>query len=93
MDQESNSMYSPADISNLIKARSELGLCATLQPKIIETYYDREADSLLIIAADRPDKSAVLGPGGWVSSLIRKNLGVKAVGVRSKLDLEVKNSM
>jgi len=84
-------MYSPADISNLIyKVRSELGLCATLKPKIVETYYDREANSLFIIAADRPDKSAVLGPGGWVLSLIRKKLGVTAVGVRSKLDLEAK---
>jgi len=84
-------MYPPSDISNLIyNARSELGLCTTLQPKIVETYYDREADSLVIIAADRPDKSAVLSPGGWVLSLIRKNLGVAAVGVRSKLDLEVK---
>lgn len=84
-------MYSVADISNLIsKARSELGLCTALQPKIVETCYDRETDSLFIITADRPDKSAVLGPGGWVLSLIRKNLGVTAVGVRSKLDLEVK---
>lgn len=65
MDQEFNTMYSPTDISNLIhKARSERGLCATLQPKIVRTYYNHETDSLFIVAADRPDKSAVLGPGG-----------------------------
>lgn len=84
-------MYSPANISNLIyNARSELGLCLRLKPKIVETCYDRETDSLFIITADRSDKATVLGPRGWVLNLTQKHLRVSTIGVRSKLDLEVK---
>jgi predicted PP-loop superfamily ATPase len=84
-------MYSASDISSLVQRfRSELGLSLSVTPKIADVCYDESMGTLTIIAEDRPDKSAILGPGGWVLKKLRKELNLNWVGVKSKTDLEVK---
>ena len=43
---------------------------------IEEIYYDN--NELWIITEDRPDKSAIIGKGGWVVGKLGKNLICKA---------------
>jgi len=84
-------VYTPREISNLIrKYRAELGFSLVVTPEIVETHYDEANNALIVIAADRPDKSAILGPGGRVLKKMREELGLSWVGVRSKVDLEMK---
>jgi len=74
----------------VLKARRELGLKTRVRPRIKALYYDEEADFLLVVVPDRPDKSAVLGPGGRVLKAVRSELGISGMAVRSYTDLMVK---
>ena len=56
-------------------------------------------DELWIITEDRPDKSAIIGKGGWVVGKLREKLGLESIHVESygdflnkkyKLDLSSK---
>ena len=42
-----------------------------------------ENDELWIITEDRPDKSAIIGKGGWVVGKLREKLGLKSIHVES----------
>ena len=46
--------------------------------------------NLLIITPDRPDKSAVIGKGGWVVGKLRERLGVENIHVDAYTDIMVK---
>lgn len=84
-------MYSPKRVSEAVaKVRRELGLSSSYKPKVASTHFDPETGTLLIFMADRPDKSAVLGHGGWLSSRLKTELGVEHLGVRAKTDVDLK---
>ena len=40
-------------------------------------------DELWIITEDRPDKSAIIGKGGWVVGKLREKLGLESIHVES----------
>ena len=48
---------------------------------IEEIYFSN--DELWIITEDRPDKSAIIGKGGWVVGKLREKLGLKSIHVES----------
>ena len=50
-----------------------------------------EDNELWIITEDRPDKSAVIGKGGWVVGKLREKLGVDSIHVESYGDFLNKN--
>jgi len=77
-------------VKTVVEARRELGFQIRVKPEIVDAYYDAEKSHILIIVADRPDKSAVIGPGGWVLKLVRDKIGVKSIAVRSVTDLVIK---
>lgn len=71
------------EISNL-DLNNELGFCLN---KVI---YDDETGNLTIIAPDRPEKSAVIGKGGWVVGRLREVLGVNSIHVDAYSDMVVR---
>ena len=50
---------------------------------IEEIYYDEDTNELWIITEDRPDKSAIIGKGGWVVGKLREKLGLESIHVES----------
>lgn len=72
-----------AEISNL-DLTPELGF--TLERVI----YDGETNDLTIIAPDRPEKSAVIGKGGWVVGKLREALKVNSIHVDAYSDMMVR---
>lgn len=66
---------------------------------IEEIYFNENTNELWIITEDRPDKSAIIGKGGWVVGKLREKLGLESIHVESygdflnkkyKLDLSKK---
>ena len=72
-----------AEISNL-DLTTELGF--TIECVI----YDGETNDLTIIAPDRPEKSAVIGKGGWVVGKLREALQVNNIHVDAYSDMMVR---
>ena len=50
---------------------------------IEELYYSEKTKELWIITEDRPDKSAIIGKGGWVVGKLREKLGLESIHVES----------
>lgn len=57
---------------------------------IKEIIYIPAEEKLIIITPDRPDKSAVIGKGGWVVGRLKESLGVKNIHVAAYVDIMVK---
>ncbi len=43
---------------------------------IEELYFNEDTNELWIITEDRPDKSAIIGKGGWVVGKLREKLNL-----------------
>lgn len=50
---------------------------------IEELYFSEDTNELWIITEDRPDKSAIIGKGGWVVGKLKEKLGLKSIHVES----------
>jgi hypothetical protein len=50
---------------------------------IEEIYFSENTNELWIITEDRPDKSAIIGKGGWVVGKLREKLGLESIHVES----------
>lgn len=50
---------------------------------IEELYFNETTNELWIITEDRPDKSAIIGKGGWVVGKLREKLGLESIHVES----------
>ena len=50
---------------------------------IEELYYSEKTNELWIITEDRPDKSAIIGKGGWVVGKLREKLNLESIHVES----------
>ncbi|MBR6992754.1 MAG: 7-cyano-7-deazaguanine synthase [Methanobrevibacter sp.] len=50
---------------------------------IEELYFSEKTNELWIITEDRPDKSAIIGKGGWVVGKLREKLGLESIHVES----------
>ncbi len=59
-----------------------------IKPDIKELIY--ENDEITIIAPDRPEKSMIIGKGGWVVGRLKEELGVKSIHVISYTDIIIK---
>jgi len=58
---------------------------------IEELYFNENTNELWIITEDRPDKSAIIGKGGWVVGKLREKLGLESIHVESYGDFLNKN--
>ena len=50
---------------------------------IEELYFNEKTNELWIITEDRPDKSAIIGKGGWVIGKLREKLNLESIHVES----------
>ena len=50
---------------------------------IEEVYFSEKTNELWIITEDRPDKSAIIGKGGWVVGKLREKLNLESIHVES----------
>ncbi|WP_406534772.1 7-cyano-7-deazaguanine synthase [Methanobrevibacter sp.] len=74
-------MYTKESILNEVNAiRAEIGH-EKVDISIEEIYF--ENNELWIITEDRPDKSAIIGKGGWVVGKLREKLGLESIHVES----------
>lgn len=50
---------------------------------IEKIYFDEKTNELWVITEDRPDKSSIIGKGGWVVGKLREKLGLNSIHVES----------
>lgn len=72
-------------IKNIKRIRKEIGH-EDMEINIKELNYCDKTNELWIITDDRPDKSAIIGKGGWVVGRLREDLGYDSIHVESYTD-------
>lgn len=73
-------------ISRICKIREEIGH-QKVKPDIKDIIFDENNDTLLIITSDRPEKSVVIGKGGWVVGKLKEELGINSIHVEAYPDI------
>ena len=72
-------------LNHINRIRKEIGH-EEVDIDIKEVLFDRDSYEMWIITNDRPDKSAVIGKGGWVVGRLKEELGIKSIHVESYSD-------
>lgn len=81
-------MYTKEElITEIINIREEIGH-DYVEPEIKDIYYNN--NELTIIAPDRPEKSIIIGKGGWVVGKLREKLKLESIHVISYTDIILK---
>ena len=81
-------MYTKEEIiEEVIRIREEIGH-EEVHPEIKDIYY--EDNELTIITPDRPEKSVIIGKGGWVVGKLREKLKLQSIHVISYTDIIIK---
>ena len=75
-------------ISLISKIRRYIGH-KEVEVAISDIIFDEELGTLLIITPDRPEKSVIIGKGGWVVGRLREELGVNSIHVEAYSDFIV----
>jgi uncharacterized protein len=73
-------------IKVISRIREEIGH-EDVKPDILEVISNKEKDEILILTSDRPDKSVVIGKGGWVVGRLREELEVNQIHVEAYPDI------
>jgi len=76
-------------IDEICRIRKEIGH-ENVKPDIQEINFDEKNRKLLIITSDRPEKSIVIGKGGWVVGRLKEELNLNSVHVESYPDILLK---
>ncbi len=76
-------------IERVCKIREEIGH-QKVKPKIKDVVFDADNGTLLIITSDRPEKSIVIGKGGWVVGRLKEELGINSIHVEAYPDILLK---
>ncbi len=69
--------------------REEIGH-AYVKPAIKDIIFDENTGVMLIITADRPEKSVVIGKGGWVVGKLKEELDINSIHVEAYPDILLK---
>ncbi|AMK15532.1 7-cyano-7-deazaguanine synthase [Methanobrevibacter olleyae] len=72
-------------LNHINRIRKEIGH-EEVQIEIKEVLFDRDTNEMWIITNDRPDKSAIIGKGGWVVGRLREELNINSIHVESYSD-------
>lgn len=82
--------YSKNELINHIKKiRKEIGHSDS-EINIKKILFNEDINELKIIALDRPDKSAIIGKGGWVVGKLKESLKLNKIHVESYSDYILK---
>ena len=65
-------------LNHINRIRKEIGH-EEVNIDIKEVLYDKETNEMWVITNDRPDKSAVIGKGGWVVGRLREELQIESI--------------
>ncbi|HML05572.1 MAG TPA: ATPase [Methanobacterium sp.] len=76
-------------IKRICKIREEIGH-QSVKPSIEEIRYDEKRKIMLIITSDRPEKSTVIGKGGWVVGKLKEELNINSIHVEAYPDILLK---
>ena len=76
-------------LSHINRIRREIGH-EEVNIDIKDLIYNDEANEMWIITNDRPDKSAIIGKGGWVVGRLREELRINSIHVESYSDYLIK---
>lgn len=71
------------------RIRNEIGH-ENIKPDIKDIIFNENNKELLIITSDRPEKSLVIGKGGWVVGRLKEDLKINKIHVESYLDLHLR---
>ncbi len=69
---------------------SNIDLTEKLGFSIEKVIYDDRTRNLIIITPDRPEKSSVIGKGGWVVGRLREELNVNSIHVDAYSDIIIR---
>ena len=72
-------------LNHINRIRKEIGH-EEVNIDIKEVLYDKDTNEMWIITKDRPDKSAIIGKGGWVVGRLREELQINSIHVESYSD-------
>ncbi len=72
-------------IEKIYKIRKEIGH-DDIKINIHETIYKEDNKELWIITKDRPDKSTIIGKGGWVVGKLKEEVNINTIHVESYPD-------
>jgi len=75
-------------ISLITKIRKEIGH-KDVEVNIQDIFFDEDSGNLLLITPDRPEKSVVIGKGGWVVGRLREELKINSIHVEAYSDFIV----
>lgn len=73
-------------IEEICRIREEIGHQKMI-PAIKDVIYSRKDDTILIITYDRPEKSIVIGKGGWVVGKLKESLHISSIHVEAYPDI------
>ena len=77
-------------INSISRIRDEIGH-ENIKPQIKEVFFNEENRELLIITSDRPEKSLIIGKGGWVVGKLKEKLNVNKIHVEAYSDILIRN--
>lgn len=75
-------------ISLILKIRKDIGH-KDVDVVVSNLFFDEDQGNLLIITPDRPEKSVIIGKGGWVVGRLREELGINSIHVEAYSDFIV----
>lgn len=76
-------------IKMIYKIREEIGH-KKIKPDVIGVVFRQDTKDLFIITSDRPEKSAVIGKGGWVVGKLREKLNINSIHVEAYSDILIR---
>lgn len=69
---------------------SDMDLTEKLGFSLEKVIFNEQTGELTVIAPDRPEKSAVIGKGGWVVGRLKEELGINSIHVEAYSDMIVR---
>jgi predicted PP-loop superfamily ATPase len=85
MDKDGFDLNKDELISFISSIRREIGH-EDIKPDIMDVLFDSDKSELIIITSDRPEKSLVIGKGGWVVGRLKEELKVSQIHVEAYSD-------
>lgn len=76
-------------INRICRIREEIGH-QNVKPDIKDITFNETSGVMLIVTSDRPEKSAVIGKGGWVVGKLKEELDINSIHVEAYPDILLK---
>ena len=76
-------------IKHICKIREEIGH-QRVNPSIKDIKFDEKHKNMLIITSDRPEKSTIIGKGGWVVGKLKEELNINSIHIEAYPDILLK---